>query len=63
MDEFDLTDVLSPTATIGMSWGRQIPVVLGITGGWSPGYDAFENQGAMNIGLTIAAYVPIIDFN
>jgi hypothetical protein len=64
----DLTVALSPSATVGYFWGRQLPFFVGGTFGYTPGFDfdsddAADKKGAYNIGLTAGFYVPLLDLN
>lgn len=60
-------NVLSPSLTIGLAWGRSMPFVLGLTGGYSPQVvldpDQPNTKGSINVGVTAGIQVPLFDLN
>ncbi len=63
----ELGDAFSPSATVGISFGKTLPLVIGVTAGWTPqfAYDAArpDSHGTFNIGATVGIHVPLIDLN
>jgi hypothetical protein len=62
-----VADALSPSATIAVAWGSSMPVVVGLTGGYSPNFEIDPNnpthKGTYNLGVSIGINVPLIDIN
>lgn len=62
----EVADAVSPSVTLGVGWGRSMPLVLGATFGYSPAFRLNpdnETKGVLNAGLTLGIYVPLIDMN
>jgi hypothetical protein len=64
----ELSDAFAPAVTFGRFWGREIPFFVGLSIGYSPAFDfdpdsEADRRGAFNVGGTIGAYVPLLDFN
>lgn len=63
-------DAVSPSITLGVGWGRSMPLVLGATCGYSPAFELAPakpgqkaERGTVNVGVTLGIYVPLIDMN
>lgn len=61
-------ELFYPSFTAGVFFGRQFPMTVGMTVGYSPYLDlkpenTEENYGAISIALTAGIYVPLWDFN
>ncbi|HEU4404339.1 MAG TPA: hypothetical protein VFS43_03515 [Polyangiaceae bacterium] len=62
--EPELADALAPSVTVGAAFGKSVPFVIGPTIGYSPQF-AFSDgkRGAINFGLALGLYVPLLDLN
>ncbi|MFN0249378.1 MAG: hypothetical protein ACKV2T_21005 [Kofleriaceae bacterium] len=65
--EPEIADAFSPSLTVAVAWGWEIPIIAGFSAGYTPAFD-FGSQGngkrgAFNVGFVIGAYVPLFDFN
>jgi hypothetical protein len=61
-----VADAIAPSMTLGVGWGRSMPLVLGATFGYSPAFRLDPNKitrGTFNAGLTLGIYVPLLDMN
>jgi hypothetical protein len=61
-----VADAIAPSMTIGIGWGRSMPLVLGATAGYSPTFRLDPNKdtkGTFNAGITLGIYVPLVDMN
>jgi hypothetical protein len=60
-------DALSPSLTVGWSWGKSFPFFVGLTAGYAPQYDfttaTTRSLGSINLGVTTGVYVPLFDLN
>jgi hypothetical protein len=63
-------DAVSPSVTVGIGWGRSMPLVLGATCGYSPSFELAPatagqkpERGSVNVGVTLGIYVPLVDMN
>jgi hypothetical protein len=63
-------DAVSPSVTVGVGWGRSLPLVLGATCGYSPAFELAPakpgekaERGSVNAGVTLGVYVPLVDLN
>lgn len=59
----DPADALAPTATFGWGFGQQMPVVLGLTGGFTPTTQVEDKSQRWFLGTTLGIYVPLWDLN
>jgi hypothetical protein len=59
----DPADALAPTATFGWGFGQQMPVVLGLTGGFTPTTKVEDESQRWFLGTTLGIYVPLWDLN
>lgn len=63
----DLTDAFAPALTLAWYWGRETPMFVGVTGGYSPGFDFDrtddELRGSWNVAATLGVYIPLLDLN
>lgn len=60
-----LEDVLTVTGGIGAYYGKDMPLTIALTGGYSPHYQesASGSRGAWNLGIGVGIYVPLFDLN
>jgi hypothetical protein len=60
-------DALSPSFTLGWSWGKSFPTFVGLTVGYAPQFDftttTSRSVGSINLGATVGVYVPLFDLN
>jgi len=63
-------DAVAPSITVGIGWGRSMPLVLGATCGYSPSFELEPTKsgqkperGSVNAGVTLGIYVPLVDMN
>jgi hypothetical protein len=67
--EPDLQDALAPSLKVGLQWGREVPVYAAVMGQYVPFYEFIEDDGAVDrhgalvLGVSFGAYVPLIDAN
>jgi hypothetical protein len=64
----DVTSAFAPSVTLGYAFGRELPFIVGVTGGFTPAYDFDpkrddDRRGAWMVGVTAGVYVPLFDFN
>ncbi|MCU0683798.1 MAG: hypothetical protein MUF34_16420, partial [Polyangiaceae bacterium] len=60
----ELADALAPSLTLGAAFGKSVPFVLGPTVGYSPQFTFSDGRrGALNFGLALGIYVPLLDLN
>jgi hypothetical protein len=65
--EPDLGDAFSPSLTLAIGLGWELPIIIGATIGYTPSFDFDSTKddklGAINLGVTVGGYVPLFDFN
>lgn len=60
----ELADAIAPSLTLGAAFGKSVPFVLGPTVGYSPQFTFSDGRrGALNFGLALGLYVPLLDLN
>jgi hypothetical protein len=60
----ELADALAPSLMVGAALGKSMPVIVGATVGYSPQFAFSDKQrGAINVGLALGLYVPLLDLN
>jgi hypothetical protein len=69
--EPDWEDALAPSLSLGYFYGTHVPMIVGVTGSYSPHYsfdpdfdpDIDKHDGSWNAGIYFGFYVPLWDFN
>jgi hypothetical protein len=60
----ELADIVSPALTLALSYGYELPFIIGLSGGYAPNY-TFKagGRGAAYAGLIAGVHVPLLDLN